>query len=470
MADNRRPGGAPINGEGTGPRADAASNGDAASSSSSSASTSSSSSRPRADVARRVNQQTNTDPNKGACYWCFTWNNPPDEYEQRIKDLYEDDANDIEYIVYGREIGESGTFHLQGFVQFGEPILNKELATNGPTHRLFQAHWTKARRVQKAREYCLKDGNWTEHGSFSVRQGKRTDIDEFKSAVEQGGMTTKKARKVYSEVCARYPRFVEAYINDHRTQPPIEEHAMYPWQRALFHKTTQTPPHPREVIFIVDPRGNTGKSWLARKIANQENTTAQYMTPGKLNDMAYALDETNDVLLMDCPRSRVELFQYDFIEYVKNCNVFSTKYESRMKYLKPAHVVVFMNETPDTGKLSRDRYCIIEVDEDLSRHYGPEPPPPPPQGEEEPPDPEPPLPDDTGGDATQPDAGATAALPPPATDRQRAAAAMQTWDDLLQYQREREQRQRARFPGMSLDPHFNPGPQYTRGWPAPNYN
>lgn len=305
--------------------------------------------------------------NDETAYWCFTWNNPPEGYEDSIRLMYEDDEKDIEYLVYGREVGESGTFHLQGFVQFGTPIQNDEINTTGPAQRLFQAHWTKARRVQKAREYCLKDGKFTEHGDFCMRKGKRTDLDEFKKAVEHGGMTPKIARREYSEVCARYHRFVEAYINDNREKPKVPDHEMYPWQAGLMDRLENHEPDPREIMFVVDTVGNTGKSWFAQKVTHSETVKAQYMTPGKVQDMAYALDEAINVLLMDCPRSRMELFQYDFIEYVKNGLVFNTKYESRMKLLGPCHVVVFMNEAPDTLKLSEDRYTVIRVDDELSK-------------------------------------------------------------------------------------------------------
>jgi hypothetical protein len=313
-------------------------------------------------------------------YWCFTWNNPMDHkeaipytdppkgYDKFIHDLFHNDKKDIEYIVYGREIGESGTFHLQGFVQFGEPIEDADIKTDGPAQRLFQAHWTKARRVEKARKYCFKDGNYTELGQFCMRQGKRTDLDEFKKSVEDGTITNlKDARKQFSEVTAKFPRFVAAFIEDSRKPPTVPDHPMYPWQTALYDKLCQQP-HDREIMFIVDTVGNTGKSWFARRLSISKEFKSQYMTPGKLVDMAYALEEDVTVLLMDCPRSRIELFQYDFVEYVKNGMLFSSKYESRMKRLSPCHVVVFMNEHPDTTKLSMDRYNVVVVDKTLAQH------------------------------------------------------------------------------------------------------
>jgi len=72
---------------------------------------------------------------------------------------------------------------------------------------------------------------------------------------------------------------------------------------------------------------------------------------------------------MDCPKSRTEMLQYDFVEAVKNGMVFSPKYESRMKFLPPYHVVVFMNEFLDTTKLSKDMYNIVVVGKDLASHH-----------------------------------------------------------------------------------------------------
>jgi hypothetical protein len=42
-------------------------------------------------------------------------------------------------------------------------------------------------------------------------------------------------------------------------------------------------------------------------------------------------------------------------------SVGNRRVESRVKKFKVPHVVVVMNETPDMGKLSPDRYKIIEL-------------------------------------------------------------------------------------------------------------
>lgn len=313
---------------------------------------------------------TSNQADKPARCWCFTWNNPPDDHAEKIKELFDDEEKGIQYIVYGKETGDSGTFHLQGFLQTKEDAGVAALRDGGPASKFFQAHWTKARSIKASIEYCKKDGDVTELGEYQGRkpggkQGKRSDLHEFKEAVKAAQasgeyMTHKRAREEYSDVYSKYARFCELYIADCRPTPEIAEHPLYPWQRGLEHHLLHDEPCDREVIFVVDRPGNSGKSWFSKRFS-RDNPTAQLMTPGKMADMSYALDESTTVLLIDCPRSRYELFQYDFCEYVKNGHVFSTKYESRVKRLGKCHVVVFMNQLPDDTKLSIDRYTIIEI-------------------------------------------------------------------------------------------------------------
>lgn len=89
--------------------------------------------------------------------WCFTVNNyaPADELEL---ELLKGD-NSVLYIVVGKEVGESGTPHLQGFVQFKNRRVFgvvKDLLPRG-------AHIERARgSVFQAAEYCKKEGDFWE--------------------------------------------------------------------------------------------------------------------------------------------------------------------------------------------------------------------------------------------------------------------------------------------------------------------
>lgn len=284
--------------------------------------------------------------------WTFTLNNYTDEDDARLQSL----SGELDYIVFGREVGDSGTRHLQGFLKFSSKRRMQQVknAIGG------NPHVEVARNPVAAAQYCKKDGDYFESGVLGAA-GKRSDIDEFKESVKSGVFDIKILRDLHSDVVARYPRFCFDYISDHIPAKEIEEHPFRGWQEDL-NTFLNRPPDDRTIVFCVDLTGNSGKSWFCHFYA-KKHERVQVMQPGKKADMAFALDPLIRVLFVDAPRSKQgEFIQYDFLEDVKNGYVFSPKYESRVKQLNKCHVVVMMNEYPDMTKLSQDRFHIIRID------------------------------------------------------------------------------------------------------------
>lgn len=283
--------------------------------------------------------------------WCFTLNNYDDEAQERVRAL----VPNTEFLIFGREVGDSGTPHLQGFVRFKNRVRFDKVARLIPG-----AHLSVARNVSKAAEYCRKDGDFEEFGELPVdKSGKRSDIDMFKEAVDNGEVKTlADARDDHSSVYARFPRFVSEYIEAKTTEKKeIVRHPLKEWQQILY-EDLERQVDSRKIIFIVDLDGNAGKSWFCEYV-NELKSNVQILSPGKKADMAYEFFTATKILFMDCARSKQsEYIQYDFLEEVKNGRLFSPKYESRMKVFKPPHVVVMMNERPDMTKLSMDRYDV----------------------------------------------------------------------------------------------------------------
>lgn len=87
---------------------------------------------------------------------------------------------DSTYHVFGYEIGETGTPHLQGFLYFKN---NKEF--NGVRKLLPRAHIEPCKDVPAAIKYCKKDGKFFEIGE-EPSQGKRTDIDNVRHLLTSG--------------------------------------------------------------------------------------------------------------------------------------------------------------------------------------------------------------------------------------------------------------------------------------------
>ncbi|AXQ66259.1 MAG: putative viral replication protein [Circoviridae sp.] len=103
----------------------------------------------------------------------FTLNNYKDA---DIKYLKHYECN---YLVYGKEIGESGTPHLQGYVELSKQRSFKSVAKEMKWH-------IEARRGTQAQaiKYCKKDGDITERGLPRL-QGKRNDIVDLMDSVRK---------------------------------------------------------------------------------------------------------------------------------------------------------------------------------------------------------------------------------------------------------------------------------------------
>ena len=111
--------------------------------------------------------------------WCFTLNNYQREDEETIKGWVADGT--ATYIVAGREVGEEGTPHLQGYVEFTR---KKSLST---IRRLLpRAHWERRRgSACEAADYCKKDGDFFQEGNCS-RQGRRSDLELIREEILAG--------------------------------------------------------------------------------------------------------------------------------------------------------------------------------------------------------------------------------------------------------------------------------------------
>lgn len=120
--------------------------------------------------------------------YCFTLNNWKIEDEKKLLN-----KEKCKYCIIGKEIGESGTKHLQGYIEFfsGKRMntLKKDYGDN--------IHW-EARKgtAQQAADYCKKDGQWKEIGEIS-KQGRRSDLDAVAEDIKNG---TKK-----KDIASKYP-------------------------------------------------------------------------------------------------------------------------------------------------------------------------------------------------------------------------------------------------------------------------
>jgi len=288
--------------------------------------------------------------------WCFTINNP----SAAERAAFLETADNFEYLVYGNELGDSGTPHLQGYC-----ILKTKLRLrNVKLLRGFErAHLEVSRGTPaEAANYCKKDGDFNEYGTLPASQGKRTDFGSLKEWIKSQSQTPSHA-DIAEEFPSLWGRYKSACLNFVELFGPkiiLVEGELRPWQRDL-DEIINAEPDDRTINFIVDPDGNKGKSWLVRYWFSSRSDI-QRLSIGKRDDLAYALDISKRCFLFDIPRTQLEFLQYSVLEQIKDRMVFSAKYESTCKIIQhAAHVFVFTNEEPDMDKMSHDRYNIINI-------------------------------------------------------------------------------------------------------------
>lgn len=103
--------------------------------------------------------------------WCFTLNNPTEVDFAQLKTL----ETKSSYFIYGKEVGEEGTPHLQGYIYFKSQRTLKSLKK-----QLSRAHLEVARGTpEQNKDYCSKDGDVYEVGVCPIGAvGKKCTTEE----------------------------------------------------------------------------------------------------------------------------------------------------------------------------------------------------------------------------------------------------------------------------------------------------
>lgn len=165
--------------------------------------------------------------------WCLTINN----WEKKDKEAF--DHEDIQYYVYGEEVGEEeGTEHLQAYVEF------KRRKTFSAVKGIFPTAHIEVRmgKQEQAIAYCQKGDVFTFAGEM-MHQGERADLCRVRQAALDGGMRTV-TRSYNDQACRSAMRFLE-YNEEERDEKP-------------------------SITWIWGPTGS-GKSKLALELSKEED-------------------------------------------------------------------------------------------------------------------------------------------------------------------------------------------------------
>lgn len=187
--------------------------------------------------------------------WCFTLNNYSEEDVNRIKALcpveYFDSSSLSEslvvhpdevgvlpdlglpesvgrffkYICFGKEVGESGTPHLQGFAYTYHPC-----GLNGLRSRIGPAHFeiTKGS-TEQAIAYCEKDGDFHEFGTRPVSSQAKglAEAERWKKA--RLSAVAGDIGAIDDDIFIRYYRTLKEIAKDHMGDVPDAEECTGVW-------------------------------------------------------------------------------------------------------------------------------------------------------------------------------------------------------------------------------------------------
>jgi len=184
--------------------------------------------------------------------WCFTLNNYTEEEYKLVMDKAQ--RFNPSYLIVGKEVGEKGTPHLQGYINLGNKGRRSLLQMKTLSAR---AHWEVARGSDMdSQKYCSKEGDFVEHGAPQTA-GARNDL---KSACD-----ILKEKKSVAAVAREMP---STYVKYHRGFEALN--AIYTDDDVRDFKT--------KVTVLVGKPG-TGKSRYALEVAKKLYPDSIYYKP-----------------------------------------------------------------------------------------------------------------------------------------------------------------------------------------------
>ncbi len=244
-----------------------------------------------------------------AIRWSLTWNNYTEEDIKWIQDIIKEACR---FAIIAKEVGDEGTPHLQGYIEFRVK------------HRPFEVfkttkiHWEKSNKTKLINvNYCSK-------------QDKEPWI---------------------------YPKNEVVYT--------IKQENMYDWQLEVL-EWIDDAPDDRTVYWVIGSEGGEGKTSFQKYLAVHKSA---FILGGKAADIRNAIcdryqktGKTPELVCVNIPKSyNKDYLSYEGFENIKDACFYSGKYEGGMVVGNPPHLIIFSNEAPDTSKMSADRWSIWNI-------------------------------------------------------------------------------------------------------------
>lgn len=250
--------------------------------------------------------------------WCFTLNNYTNEDLSQLSKYFEQTTD---FYIIGKEIGESGTPHLQGYFERKQQVRFDTLKKIMPKCHLEKAKGNRLSNV----EYCSKTNDYI--------------------AKEANNRENRILKNRYSNIVWK------------------------PWQQKILSFLELGPAtNSRDIYWYWEPTGNVGKTFLCKYLCiKYDAIIASGKKDDIFNQVKNWLDANKDkdpfLILIDIPRSSQGSISYGAIEACKNGLMYSGKYEGGKCVFDWPHIIIFSNDEPDYHKMSADKFKVELIEE-----------------------------------------------------------------------------------------------------------
>jgi len=281
--------------------------------------------------------------------WVFTWNtDSPEAYAglrlslSKVSDTY----------VFQKEIGlNTKRLHIQGAFKTFNRVRKTTLLTSLAAHlKETISDPDKREELYKLFQVNRMCGTWEEAFAYSTKKETQVDLP------------------VFSDNLLRY--------NGEDINMLGEKENRYPWQQNLIEvlftkdETDIKTPDDRTIIWVTDPKGNTGKSKFVKYLCfNYPNCVkVSFGTATQLRSALVSVGQKK-LYFIDIPRTLGEddsiKSLISALEDLKNGYVVSTMYGKHSALLmNPPSIVVFSNKHAPKDMMSNDRWITYIIDED----------------------------------------------------------------------------------------------------------
>ena len=252
--------------------------------------------------------------------WCFTLNNWSEEEYKAILSYCQSES--VCQFVIGKEVGEQGTPHLQGYLRGKNVIRLTSLKNINNRWHLEVAKGSPEDNLK----YCCKGSDFVS-GGFEKKLALRERIKQ------------RILYRDYSEVMWK------------------------PWQQQVLDIVSKEPDS-RTVNWFWEETGGVGKSFLCKYLKlTQPCLIADGKKDNVLHQLCKMLDEEIEpkIVILDIPRHGKDYMNYGLIEQIKDGCIYSGKYEGGDCIIDNVHIIIFANFEPDESKFSEDRWNIVHI-------------------------------------------------------------------------------------------------------------